>query len=59
MKKGLEILAGGNIVPAGDILWSPDVQTQLGDLQAEFWKGQEMTPEDAQARYVEILKSEG
>jgi glucose/mannose transport system substrate-binding protein len=59
MKQGLEILAGGNIVPAGDILWSPDVQTQLGDLQAEFWKGQEMTPEDAQARYVEILKSEG
>lgn len=59
MKKGLEILAGGNIVPAGDILWSPDVQTQLGDLQAEFWKGQEMTPEDAQAKYVEILKSEG
>ena len=57
MKKGLEILAGGNIVPAGDMIWSPDVQTQLGDLQAEFWKGQEMTPEEAQARYVEILKS--
>ena len=57
MKKGLEILAGGNIVPAGDMIWSPDVQTQLGDLQAEFWKGQEMTAEEAQARYVEILKS--
>ncbi len=57
MKKGLKILAGGNIVPAGDMVWSPDVQTQLGDLQAEFWKGQEMTPEEAQARYVEILKS--
>ena len=25
MKKGLEILAGGNIVAAGDQLWSPDV----------------------------------
>ena len=57
MKQGLEILAGGNIVPAGDMVWSPDVQTQLGDLQAEFWKGQEMTPEDAQAKYVEILSS--
>ncbi len=57
MKQGLEILASGNIVPAGDMVWSPDVQTQLGDLQAEFWKGQEMTPEDAQAKYVEILKS--
>ncbi len=57
MRKGLEILAGGNVVPSGDMVWSPDVQTQLGDLQAEFWKGQQMTPEDAQAQYVEILKS--
>ena len=56
MKKGLEILASGNIVPAGDQVWSPDVQTQLGDLQVEFWSG-DMTPEDAQAKYVEILKS--
>jgi glucose/mannose transport system substrate-binding protein len=57
MKKGLEILAGGNIVPGGDMVWSPDVQTQLGDLQAEFWKSQDMTAEDAQAKYVEILKT--
>ena len=56
MKKGLEVLAGGNIVPSGDQVWSPDVQTQLGDLQAEFWKS-DMTPEDAQAKYVEILKA--
>ena len=56
MKKGLEILAGGNIVPAGDQVWSPDVQTQLGDLQGQFWST-DMSPEDAQARYVEILKS--
>ncbi len=56
MKKGLEILKSGNVVPSGDQAWSPDVQTQLGDMQSEFWSG-EMTPEDAQARYVEILKS--
>ena len=56
MKKGLEILKSGNIMPAGDQLWSPDVQTQLGEMQGEFWST-EMTPEDAQARYVEILKS--
>lgn len=56
MKKGLEILASGNIMPAGDQLWSPDVQTQLGDLQGEFWKT-DMAAADAHAKYVEILKS--
>ena len=56
MKKGLEILKSGNIMPAGDQLWSPDVQTQLGEMQGEFWST-EMTAADAQARYVEILKS--
>ena len=56
MKKGLEILASGNIVPAGDQVWSPDVQTQLGDMQGQFWST-DMSPEDAQARYVEILKT--
>jgi ABC-type glycerol-3-phosphate transport system substrate-binding protein len=38
MKKGLEILAGGNIVPSGDMVWSPDVQKQAEDLMVEFWK---------------------
>ncbi len=57
MKKGLAILAKGNIVPGGDMVWSPDVQTQLGDLQVEFWKSQDMTPEAAQAKYVEILSA--
>jgi glucose/mannose transport system substrate-binding protein len=57
MKKGLAILAKGNILPAGDMVWSPDVQTQLGDLQVEFWKSQDMTPEAAQAKYVEILSA--
>ncbi|GLS88349.1 sugar ABC transporter substrate-binding protein [Cypionkella aquatica] len=56
MKKGLEILKSGNVVPSGDQAWSPDVQTQLNDMQSEFWSA-DMTPEDAQARYVEILKT--
>ncbi len=56
MKKGLEILASGNVMPAGDQLWSPDVQTQLGDMQGEFWKT-DMSAEDAHKKYVEILTS--
>lgn len=56
MKKGLEILAGGNIVPAADMNWSPDVQKQAEDLMVEFWKS-DMPAEEAQAKWVEILKS--
>lgn len=56
MKKGLELLAGGNILPGGDMVWSPDVQTQAGDLMVEFFKS-DMSPEDAHAKWVEILKS--
>ena len=56
MKKGLEILAGGNIMPSGDQHLSPDVQNQLGDLQGVFGKS-DMSAEDAHAKYVEILTS--
>ncbi len=56
MKKGLEILAGGNIVPSNDMNWSADVQKQAEDLMVEFWKS-EMPAEEAQAKWVEILKS--
>jgi glucose/mannose transport system substrate-binding protein len=56
MKKGLEILAGGNIVPTGDILWSPDTVKQTEDLMVEFWKS-DMAPADAQAKWVEILSA--
>ena len=56
MKKGLEILAGGNIVPSGDQVWSADVQKQNEDLMVEFWKT-DMDPAAAQAKWVENLKS--
>jgi glucose/mannose transport system substrate-binding protein len=56
MKKGLELLKSGNIVPSGDMVWSPDVQKQAEDLMVEFWKS-DMAPADAQAKWVEILKS--
>ena len=56
MKKGLEILASGNIVPSGDQVWSPDTQKQAEDLMVEFWKS-EMPAADAQAKWVEILSA--
>ena len=56
MKKGLELLASGNILPGGDMVWSPDVQTQAGDLMVEFFKS-DMPAEEAHAKWVEILKS--
>jgi glucose/mannose transport system substrate-binding protein len=56
MKKGLEVLAGGNIVPSGDMNWSPDVQKQNEDLMVEFWKS-DMPAADAHAQWVENLKS--
>lgn len=56
MKKGLEILASGNLLPTGDMVWGPDVVKQNEDLMVEFWKS-DMAAEDAHARYVENLKS--
>ncbi len=56
MKKGLAILASGNIVPSGDQVWSADVQKQNEDLMVEFWKS-DMDPVAAQAQWVKNLQS--
>ena len=56
MKKGLEILAAGNILPSGDQTLSPDTQTQITDLMAEFWAS-DMSAADAQAAYAAIIAS--
>lgn len=56
MKKGLEILAAGNILPSGDMSLSPDTQGQIEDLMVEFWNS-DMSAADAQARYAEIIGS--
>jgi glucose/mannose transport system substrate-binding protein len=55
MKKGLEILAAGNIIPDTNQLNTEDTNNQLNDLFVEFWKTPSMTPEDAQKRYAEII----
>lgn len=55
MKKGLEILAAGNIIPDTNQLNTEDTNNQLNDLFVEFFKTPSLTPEDAQKRFAEII----
>lgn len=55
MQKGLKILAGGNVIPSGDILLSPDTQNQIQELMSTFWSDLYMSAEDAQAKYAKII----
>lgn len=55
MRQGLEILGQGNVVADTDQLISPDTNTQVQDLLIQFVSDMNMTPEDAQARFAEII----
>lgn len=55
MKKGLDILAKGNILPSTDQQLSPDTVGQLEDLMVEFWSDSSVTAADAQKRYYDIM----
>lgn len=55
MKKGLEILAAGAILPDGNQTLSPDTQGQIEDLMVEFWNDPSYSAEDAQERYADII----
>ncbi|WEZ83225.1 ABC transporter substrate-binding protein [Rhizobium sp. 32-5/1] len=57
MKKGLEILAKGNVIQGTDQLLSADSQKQKEDLFSEFFANASMTPEDAQKRFADIIGS--
>jgi len=55
MKKGLDILASGNIIPDTNQLNTEDTNNQLNDLFVEFFKTPSLTPEEAQKRYAAII----
>lgn len=55
MKKGLDILAAGNVLPDGVVSFTADTTGQIEDLMVEFWNDKSITPEDAQARYADII----
>jgi glucose/mannose transport system substrate-binding protein len=57
MKKGLEILAAGNTLPAVTQLNTEDTNNQLNDLFAEFFNDTSITAEEAQERFVQIIES--
>jgi glucose/mannose transport system substrate-binding protein len=57
MKKGLDILAKGNVIPSPDQLMSADSLTRINDLFAEFFNTPAMTVEDAQKRFVDLVAS--
>ncbi|MCY1665061.1 ABC transporter substrate-binding protein [Rhizobium sp. SL86] len=55
MKKGLDVLAKGNILSSTDQLLSPDTQKQKEDLFSQFFANESMTPEAAQKRFADII----
>ena len=58
MKKGLDILAKGNIIPDTDQLHHRGhQQADRTTCSCEFFKTPSMTPEDAQKRFAEIIAS--
>ncbi len=55
MKKGLDILAKGNVIQSPDQLLSADSLTQVNDLFVEFFNTPAMSAEDAQKKFAEII----
>ncbi|MCQ1836666.1 ABC transporter substrate-binding protein [Neorhizobium galegae] len=59
MKKGLEILAKGNVVTSTDQLITQDTQKQLEDLMSQFFANTSITADEAQKRFVAIFSKAG
>lgn len=57
MRKGLEILAAGNTIPAIDQLLSADSTNQINELFVEFFNDPNLTSEAAQERFADLIAS--
>ena len=57
MKKGLAILAAGNTMPDVNMLNTEDTNNQLNDLFVQFFQDPSISPEAAQERFVQIVKT--
>ncbi|WP_142781808.1 ABC transporter substrate-binding protein [Agrobacterium sp. T29] len=56
MKRGLDILAKGQIVRSVNSMISPDSVARITDLVVEFFSDAKFTPERAQKEFVDIIK---
>ncbi|MFD1696077.1 ABC transporter substrate-binding protein [Roseibium aestuarii] len=56
MRKGLDILAKGNVIPSPDQLMSADSLTLVNDLFVEFFNTPSLTAEEAQTRFASIVE---
>ena len=57
MKKGLEILKSGAAFPSGSQMLDRDSLNQITDLQNNFFADKNVTVDEAQAQFVEIIKN--
>lgn len=55
MRKGLDILAKGNIIQAPDQMMSADSVQQINDLFVEFFNDPSISAKDAQTRFAAIV----
>jgi len=56
MKKGLDILAKGSVIQDAAQLIDPDTSGQMNDLFVEFFNNPELSQEEAQQRFVELIE---
>ncbi|GGL56610.1 ABC transporter substrate-binding protein [Wenxinia marina] len=54
--RGLELLAGDNVLPDGNLLLTQDTITQTNDLMTEFFNS-DMSVEDVQEQYAQIIEN--
>ncbi len=57
MQKGLALLAEGALLPDVNMLATPDTVNQVNTLFVEFFADASISAEDAQARFVDIIKN--
>jgi glucose/mannose transport system substrate-binding protein len=55
MKKGIDILAKGNILPDAAMTMSPDTTNQLQDVIVQFWNTPSISAEQAQKQFADII----